>query len=130
MVALSIYSSSIELLREPIHSIITTAVLCTRRSPLIDRFSQDWNLLKSRAKNLAGRGEAGMRGITKAEVRQHKSQHDCWTIFRGKVCMIIYAVEFLYEFRLDEYRRESARTSLCGSSDFSRFFPFREYQIL
>ncbi|CAN0354138.1 unnamed protein product [Ectocarpus fasciculatus] len=26
-----------------------------------------------------------MRGITKAEVRQHNSQHDCWSIFRGKV---------------------------------------------
>eukprot|EP00903_Cladosiphon_okamuranus_P017023 g15688.t3 len=45
----------------------------------------DWNLLKSRAKNLAGRDEVGMRGITKAEVRLHKSQHDCWSIFRGKV---------------------------------------------
>ncbi|CAM9613560.1 unnamed protein product [Pylaiella littoralis] len=45
----------------------------------------DWNLLKTKAKNLAGRDEAGMRGITKAEVRQHKSQHDCWSIFRGKV---------------------------------------------
>eukprot|EP00752_Nemacystus_decipiens_P017734 g15901.t2 len=45
----------------------------------------DWNLLKSRAKNLAGRDEVGMRGITKAEVRLHNSQHDCWSIFRGKV---------------------------------------------
>ncbi|CAM9176636.1 unnamed protein product [Ectocarpus sp. 12 AP-2014] len=45
----------------------------------------DWNLLKGRAKNLAGRDEAGMRGITKAEVRQHNKQHDCWSIFRGKV---------------------------------------------
>ncbi|CAM9868574.1 unnamed protein product [Ectocarpus sp. 6 AP-2014] len=26
-----------------------------------------------------------MRGITKAEVRQHNTQHDCWSIFRGKV---------------------------------------------
>ncbi|CAM9877751.1 unnamed protein product, partial [Laminaria digitata] len=45
----------------------------------------DWNLLKTRASNLAGRDEEGMRGITKAEVRKHNSQHDCWSIFRGKV---------------------------------------------
>lgn len=42
-------------------------------------------MLKSKAKNLAGKDEAGGRGITKAEVRLHKSQHDCWSIFRGKV---------------------------------------------
>lgn len=45
----------------------------------------DWNLLKSRAKNLAGQDEGGMRKITKAEVRQHNTEHDCWSIFRGKV---------------------------------------------
>ncbi|CAM9998496.1 unnamed protein product, partial [Phaeothamnion confervicola] len=26
-----------------------------------------------------------MRVISMAEVRQHKSEHDCWTVFRGKV---------------------------------------------
>lgn len=46
---------------------------------------QDWNVLKARAKNLAGDDGGGMREITKEEVRRHNSQHDCWSIFRGKV---------------------------------------------
>lgn len=56
---------------------------CVPTVPLL--LWQDWNLLKTRAKNLSGRDEASMRGITKAEVRKHNSQHDCWSIFRGKV---------------------------------------------
>lgn len=65
--------------------------VCCSTSPLLlpcffsVKQRQDWNLLKGRAKNLAGRNEKGMRGITKAEVRQHNTQHDCWSIFRGKV---------------------------------------------
>ncbi|CAN0192901.1 unnamed protein product, partial [Discosporangium mesarthrocarpum] len=30
-------------------------------------------------------GEGVPGGITKAEVKKHSSEHDCWTIFRGKV---------------------------------------------
>lgn len=65
--------------------VISSSSLSLCPLPRVRQPTQDWNLLKSRAKNLAGRDEVGMRGITKAEVRLHKSQHDCWSIFRGKV---------------------------------------------
>ncbi|KAG5193129.1 cytochrome b5-like heme/steroid binding domain-containing protein [Tribonema minus] len=45
----------------------------------------DWNLLSSKATDLAGTGGRGMRTITKAEVRQHRSEHDAWSIYEGRV---------------------------------------------
>lgn len=45
----------------------------------------DWNLLSTRAPNLAGRGSPGMRVITKEELRQHKSEHDAWGVLNGRV---------------------------------------------
>jgi len=50
-------------------------------------FSQmDWIRLNSRAKDMAGLGgKPPSSAITRAELRQHNSQYDCWMVLHGKV---------------------------------------------
>ncbi|CAM9205012.1 unnamed protein product [Chrysoparadoxa australica] len=45
----------------------------------------DWNELNKVAKDLARREGKGIRNITRAELREHRSEHDCWTVFKGNV---------------------------------------------
>lgn len=45
----------------------------------------DWVQLTKSAKDLAQRGDAGLRRISSSEVAQHDSIHDAWMILKGKV---------------------------------------------
>ena len=50
-------------------------------------FSQmDWIRLNSRAKDMNGLGgKPPSKAITRAELRKHNSQYDCWMVLHGKV---------------------------------------------
>ncbi|PSC69297.1 cytochrome b5 domain-containing RLF [Micractinium conductrix] len=59
-----------------------------RKVPFEKGYSQmDWVRLTQTHPDLAGLGPGGRlrRGITLAEVAQHSSPDDCWTVLRGKV---------------------------------------------
>lgn len=58
-----------------------------RKVPFEKGFSQmDWVRLTQTHPDLAGLGGGPpRRGITLAEVAQHASEDDCWTVLRGKV---------------------------------------------
>ncbi|KAJ1458781.1 cytochrome b5-like heme/steroid binding domain-containing protein [Pelagophyceae sp. CCMP2097] len=45
----------------------------------------DWNRLNQHAKDLAQRKGAPLRAISAAEVAEHASEYDAWTILKGKV---------------------------------------------
>mmetsp|Transcript_179 Transcript_179/g.671 ORF Transcript_179/g.671 Transcript_179/m.671 type:complete len:184 (+) Transcript_179:65-616(+) len=45
----------------------------------------DWMRLGSHAKDLAQRKGAPLRAMSMAEVFEHRSEHDCWTVLNGKV---------------------------------------------
>jgi len=47
---------------------------------------QDWVKLTTSATDLAGlRRLGGLRGYRMEEVAEHKSPHDAWAVFMGKV---------------------------------------------
>jgi cytochrome b involved in lipid metabolism len=49
-------------------------------------FSQmDWIRLNSRAKDMAGLGNKTPSDVSRAELRKHRSQYDCWMVLHGKV---------------------------------------------
>ena len=45
----------------------------------------DWMNLVRTASDLSGRNGGPLRNITLAELKEHKSQYDCWTVYYGKV---------------------------------------------
>ena len=45
----------------------------------------DWMRLGAHAKDLAGRKGAPLRAISMAEVAEHNTEFDCWTVLKGKV---------------------------------------------
>lgn len=45
----------------------------------------DWVQLTKSAKDLAMRGDKGLRRISKTEVAQHDSVHDAWMVLKSKV---------------------------------------------
>lgn len=45
----------------------------------------DWMRLGQHTKDLAGRKGHPLRAITLDEVKQHQTEHDCWTVLDGKV---------------------------------------------
>ncbi|GMI55271.1 hypothetical protein ScalyP_jg4981 [Parmales sp. scaly parma] len=45
----------------------------------------DWNLLKSRSKDLAQRLGQPLRTIPFSEVATHNTTYDCWCVLRGQV---------------------------------------------
>ncbi len=54
-------------------------------APLPELGQLDDNLYKN-AMDVSGRGGLPLRNdITMAEVRQHNTEHDCWTVLQGKV---------------------------------------------
>ena len=49
-------------------------------------FSQmDWIRLNNRATDMAGLGGKSPAPVSRAELRQHRSQYDCWMVLHGKV---------------------------------------------
>jgi hypothetical protein len=52
--------------------------------------AQDWVKLTTSTTDLAGvRRLGGLRGYRMEEVAQHKSPHDAWAVFMGKVCVVV-----------------------------------------
>lgn len=59
--------------------------------------SQDWIQLTSSAKDLSGaKRNGGLRGYTMEEVKQHRSEHDAWAVFFGKVGEAAHNIDILY----------------------------------